>query len=182
MKKAFCSFLLRLLGWKIGSTEGVDTPKCVICVAPHTSNMDFWLGELYYGAIGCHASFLIKKEWFRFPFNIIFGPLGGVPVDRDKHSSITDQMAECFRTHEHFQLAVTPEGSRKRNEEWRKGFYYIALKANVPILIAYIDYAKKELGMMRLFQPTGNADADIHAIREMYRGVTACHPADFSQV
>ena len=128
MKKAFCRFLLRLMGWKIGSQEGVETRKCVICVAPHTSNMDFLLGELYYGAIGCHASFLIKKEWFRFPFNIIFGSLGGVPIDRSRHTSITDQMAKCFRSRDHFQLAVTPEGSRKKNEEWRKGFYYIALK------------------------------------------------------
>ena len=149
-----------MAGWKLGPVDGVDLPKCIVCVAPHTSNWDFIVGKLFYTSIGCNAGFLIKKEWFFFPFNLLFNWLGGVPVDRGKRTSVTDQMVERFKTSERFQLAVTPEGTRKRAKDWKKGFYFIALKANVPIVVAYFDYGKKEV----------------------YRGVTACHPENFVQV
>lgn len=182
MKKAICKAILRMAGWRLGPTSGVELPKCVICVAPHTSNWDFIIGKLFYTSIGCDASFLIKKEWFFFPFNLLFNWLGGVPIDRGKQTSVTDQMAERFRASERFQLAITPEGTRKWAEEWKKGFYYIALKANVPILVACIDYGKKEAGIKTVFHPTGDAEREIRTIREMYRGATACHPENFAQV
>lgn len=182
MKKTISRAILRLGGWKIASTDGVETPKCVICVAPHTSNWDFIVGKLFYNSIGCNACFLIKREWFFFPLNKLFDWLGGVPVDRGKHTSVTEQMVARFRASERFQLAVTPEGTRKRAEAWKKGFYFMALHANVPILVAYMDYGKREIGMKGLFYPTGEAEADILAIRRMYRGVTACHPENFVEI
>jgi 1-acyl-sn-glycerol-3-phosphate acyltransferase len=100
-----------MAGWKLGPVDGVDLPKCIVCVAPHTSNWDFIVGKLFYTSIGCNAGFLIKKEWFFFPFNLLFNWLGGVPVDRGKRTSVTDQMVERFKTSERFQLAVTPEGN-----------------------------------------------------------------------
>ena len=112
MKKAICKALLRMAGWKLGPVSE-DVPKCVICVAPHTSNWDFIVGKLFYTALGRNASFLIKKEWFFFPFNILFSWLGGVPVDRHQRTSVTDQMVEVFNKRKIFQLAVTPEGTRK---------------------------------------------------------------------
>lgn len=178
MKKAISKWLLRISGWKIASL-GEYVPKCVICVAPHTSNWDFVIGKLFYVSIGRKACFLIKKEWFVFPFNLIFGPMGGVPVDRRKNTSVTEQMANEFAKRETFHLAVTPEGTRKQANEWKKGFYYIALKANVPIMPAYIDYGKKEIGVGELFYPTGNTEADIEKIRAYYKGVTARHPHNF---
>jgi 1-acyl-sn-glycerol-3-phosphate acyltransferase len=171
-------WLLRIAGWKIGPVED-DVPKCVICVAPHTSNWDFVIGKLFYASIGRKACFLIKKEWFVFPFNLIFGPMGGIPVDRNKQTSVTDQMADVFAGRETFHLAITPEGTRKKASEWRKGFYFIARKANVPVMLAYIDYRLKEVGIKALFYPTGDADADIETIRSYYKGVTACHPVNF---
>ena len=181
MKKTISKALLRLAGWKLGPVVE-DVPKCVICVAPHTSNWDFIVGKLFYTSIGRNAGFLIKKEWFFFPLNLLFDWLGGVPVDRHKRTSVTDQMVEQFNQRKEFQLAVTPEGTRKRVEDWKKGFYYIAQKANVPILMAYFDYKKKEAGFKGVFYPTGNADKDIREIREHYRGVTACHPENFVQI
>lgn len=181
MKKAISKALLRMAGWKLGPISE-DVPKCVICVAPHTSNWDFVIGKLFYTALGRNASFLIKKEWFFFPFNLFFSWLGGVPVDRHKRTSVTDQMVEVFNKRKIFQLAVTPEGTRKKVEEWKKGFYFIAEKAQVPIMIAYFDYAKKEVGVKGLFYTTGNVDKDIYTIREYYRDVTACHPENFVQV
>lgn len=182
MKRAISKAILRLAGWKLTSSEGVELPKCVICVAPHTSNWDFIVGKLFYTSIGCNAGFLIKKEWFFFPFNLFFNWIGGVPVDRGKRTSVTEQMAERFMNSDRFQLAITPEGTRKRVDDWKKGFYFIAEKANVPILVAYFDYGKKEVGTKGVFYPTGNAEEDIKAIRQMYRGVTACHPENYVQI
>lgn len=178
MKKEISKALLRMVGWKLGPLIE-DVPKCVICVAPHTSNWDFILGKLFYTSIGRNASFLIKSEWFFFPFNLLFNWLGGVPVDRGKRTSVTDQMVEVFKHRDNFQLAVTPEGTRKRAEEWKRGFYYIAQRADVPILMAYFDYKKKEAGFKGVFYPTGDAEKDIQAIRAYYKDVTACHPENF---
>ena len=88
--------------------------------------------------------------------------------------------ARMFRKSSRFQVAITPEGTRKHTEEWKRGFYYIALKAEVPILLAYIDYGKKEAGMMGVFHPTGDADKDIAEIRKYYTRITARHPENFA--
>lgn len=181
MKKKFGKALLKLMGWKSGPV-GEYVPKCVVCVAPHSSNWDFILGKLFYLSLGREASFLIKKEWYFFPFNLLFNWLGGVPVDRNKKTSVTEQMVAEFNRREQFHLAVTPEGTRKAATEWKKGFYYIALNANVPILLAYFDYAKKEIGVKKLFYPTGNVDEDILAIRKCYNDVTAHNPGSFIKV
>jgi 1-acyl-sn-glycerol-3-phosphate acyltransferase len=181
MKKAISKWLLNLAGWKLVSTEDY-VPKCVVCVAPHTSNWDFILGKLFYTALGRDAKFLIKKEWFFFPFNYIFDWLGGVPVDRRKRTSVVDQMVEAFDRYDQFHLAVTPEGSRKPAKEWKRGFYQIAIHAKVPILMAYMDFGKKELGLKGIFYPTGNEAEDIKAIRQCYKGVVARHPKNFIDV
>ena len=174
MKETFCKWLLRRLGWKIGPT-GEDLPKCVICVAPHTSNLDFILGKLYYMAIGRKSHFLMKKEWFFFPFNLLLKKMGGFPIDRSKKKSVTDRMAQEFDRYEYLHLAVTPEGTRKKVSEWKKGFYFIALKARVPIQLAYIDYRKKEMGFKGTFYPTNNVEEDIHTIRSYYQGMMGRH-------
>ena len=182
MKKAIYSFIYyHLLGWKTNVTVP-NYDKCVICAAPHTTNMDLFIGKLFYGAIGRKTSFMMKKEWFFFPLGILFKAVGGIPVNRGRKSSLVEQMAEVFAKRPKFHLAITPEGTRKRNPNWKKGFYFIALKANVPIVVAYFDYGKKEVGTKGVFYPTGDVDKDIHTIREMYRGVTACHPENFVQV
>jgi len=182
MKGKLSRAILHAAGWKLGPKEGVEIPKCVICVAPHTSNWDFFIGKLFYNAIGCNASFLIKKDWFFFPFNLIFKALGGVPVDRNKRTSVTDQMVEVFNERKIFQLAVTPEGTRKPAVEWKRGFYFIAVKAQVPILIGYMDYSKKEVGIKAVFYPTGDPDKDMDTIRSYYNGVQGKNPKNFIQL
>lgn len=170
---------LRVLGWK--TVVDIDEPsKSVICVAPHTSNLDFIFGKLAYVSLGRKASFLIKKSWFFFPMNIFFNAVGGVAIDRSKKNSVTDQMAEEFARRGKFHLAITPEGTRSHVHEWKMGFYFIAQKANVPIQLAYIDYAKKEVGIKALFWPTGNAEADLVAIQEYYKGVKGKFPHKFN--
>ena len=97
--------------------------------------------------------------------------MGGFPIDRSKNKSITERMVKEFNRYKYLHLAITPEGTRKEVKEWRKGFYFIALKARVPIQLAYIDYRKKEMGIKGTFYPTNNADEDIHTIRSYYQGM-----------
>jgi len=172
-------WILKIAGWKAFVTVA-EPQKSIICVAPHTSNWDFLIGKLSYLALGREASFLIKKSWFFFPMGYLFRAMGGVPVDRSKRTSVTQQMAEEFGKRESFHLAITPEGTRGLVSKWKMGFYHIALKANVPIQLAYIDYVKKELGIKEVFYPTGDEKADLEKIQAYYKDVHARFPEKFN--
>jgi 1-acyl-sn-glycerol-3-phosphate acyltransferase len=173
------AWILKTAGWKPIVTVP-EPQKSVICVAPHTSNWDFLIGELSYLALGRKSSFLIKKTWFIFPLNYIFEYLGGVPVDRSKRTSVTQQMVEEFEKREYFHLAITPEGTRGLVSKWKMGFYHIAVSANVPIQLAYIDYGKKELAIREVFYPTGDEKADMAQIQAYYKDVQARFPKKFN--
>lgn len=168
----------KILGWKVGGEFPVLS-KCVIVVAPHTSNWDFLIAKLAYSSIGRTANFLIKAEWFFFPFNLIFKSLGGIPVKRERNSSLTDTLAAEFVRRDRMQLAITPEGTRKPVQEWKRGFYYIALKADIPILLVGLDYAKKEALSLGVIRPSGDYDKDIEEIKSRYRGIQAKNPSNF---
>lgn len=172
-------FFLKLLGWKIeGNT---DLPhKCIFCVAPHTSNWDLIIGKFVALSLGMKTYFLIKKSWFVFPLNLLFGAMGGIPVDRSKKTSLTEQLAEEFSKRDNFALAVTPEGTRKRNPDWKKGFYYIALGANVPIVIAVLDYKYKTACFKAIVTPTGDIEKDMEEIKSYYKGANAKFPKNFT--
>ena len=149
--------LYNLLGWK--KTVTVDHPnKYIICIAPHTSNWDFLIGQLYAKAEGIKANFLMKKEWFFWPLGPIFKAMGGIPVWRSKNCSMTDNLAEQAKKMETFHLSITPEGTRSLNPEWKKGAYYIALKAQIPLLLYGVDYEKREIVCTKSFIPTGDID------------------------
>lgn len=181
MKVKLSKFVLKLMGWKIGKVLP-EIPKCVIAVAPHTSNSDFIIGKLAYTAIGRTANFLIKKSWFVFPFNHLFNSIGGIPVDRDRRTSITEKMAVEFEKRDKFQLALTPEGTRKRVNKWKKGFYFIALNAKVPIVLVALDYGTKTVSFLDTFYPTGDIEGDIQIIRSKYNNVEARHPEQFVKI
>jgi len=176
--KKISRWLLKTVGWKYLTTVA-EPPKSVVCVAPHTSNWDFIIGKLFYWAEERNASFLIKKSWFFFPVGSILRNMGGVPVDRSRKSSVTRQVVELFNSHEQFHIAITPEGTRKRVKKWKMGFYNIAVQANVPIQLAYIDYAKKEVGITAVFYPTGDEKADLKEIHSFFKGATARFPSQF---
>lgn len=166
-----CKFLLKIAGWKAECR--VEVPKkCVFCVAPHTSNWDFIIGKIGYKAVGgVKPNFLIKSEWFRFPFNLLFGPLGGIPVYRDKKEakgSLIKSAIEQANSRETFHLAITPEGTRGTGNKWKRGFYHIATGANIPIMIVALDFGKKIVAVDHAFYPTGDVDADIKAIQKWY--------------
>lgn len=172
-------FLLKLFGWKTRLTVP-NYPKAIICVAPHTSNWDFLIGKLAYSSTGRHSGFLMKETWFFFPLGNLFKAMGGVPVPRKKSTDLTESIAKEIRNSEKMVIAITPEGTRKKNKKWRKGFLYIAQKANVPILLAYIDYKEKEIGIVTEFKPTGDVETDIRTIKDYYKNFNAKYPEQFS--
>lgn len=176
----FSKWIFNQFGWKAIVTVP-EPSKSVICVAPHTSNWDFLIGKFFYWSLGRDSSFLMKKSWFFFPLGRLLINTGGVPVDRSQRTSVTDQMVEQFNKREHFHLAVTPEGTRKHVKKWKMGFYHIAVKAGVPIQLAYIDYVKKEMGITEMIYPTGDEKADLAKIQAFYKDVNARHPQRFNK-
>jgi len=172
-------FLFRLCGWR----EVVNQqrpPKCVICVAPHTSNWDFIIGKAYYCSKGLQSNFLMKREWFVGPLGKLLRHTGGIPVERSHHTSLTDQLATWARQAPTFSLAVTPEGTRSLVKQWKRGFYFIALKANLPILLYGIDYKQRVIQCTKTIYPSGNVEEDMREIMEYYRNFHGKHPEKFS--
>ena len=177
MKNLISKKLLSLFKWELDTS--IELPKkCVVCIAPHTSNWDFIVGILFKYATNLQASFFMKKEWFRFPLSIIMKLLGGIPIDRSKKNNVTDIIAEEFNKRDSLIIGLTPEGTRSLNYEWKKGFYYIAQKANVPIVLAYIDFKKKKVGYNKLLIQT-NYEDDIIMIKKYYSNINAKYPEKF---
>lgn len=182
-KPNFWGCLLKKLGWTPIYPDHFP-PKSVICVAPHTSNRDFFIGYLYYKSIGRgHGPrFLIKKEWFFFPFSLIFKALGGLPVNRRAGGTTTEQAIALLQEREHLHIGVTPEGTRGYSEQWKTGFYRIALAAGVPIEIAKIDYKRKEVGIIGCLIPTGDTEEEIRSIRRLFSKEMARYPENFADL
>jgi len=180
MWKKLCNWLLyKHLGWTTEVTE--DHPdKYIICLAPHTSNWDFVIGQLYIGARGMKSNFLMKKEWFFWPLGILFKKLGGIPVYRQKHTSMTDSMAETAKQAETFHLCITPEGTRSKTSDWKKGFYFIALKAKLPILLYGIDYNRRHIQCTKTIIPSGNLEDDMRDIKLYYKNFKGKKPENFT--
>ncbi len=180
MLQKICRWILyRRMGWTTEIT--VDHPdKYIICLAPHTSNWDFLMGQLYARAENLKTNFLMKKEWFFWPLGSLFRHLGGIPVYRSKHTSMTDTLAHTAKSNPSFKLCVTPEGTRSLNPDWKKGFYYIALKAGIPILLYALDYERREIRCTRSIMPTGNFDADMRSIKLYFKDVKGKHPELFT--
>ena len=171
-----------LFDW-LGFCENITEPlpdKCVIALAPHTSNWDFIIGKLYTTAIGESNLFLMKKEWFFWPLGILMRRMGGIPVHRNKKMKITDAVAEQAKQADIFRVCVTPEGTRKANADWKKGFYYIALKANIPILLYGLDFKTKSIVCTKTIVPNGDVDTQLQEIKDYFRGFTGKHPNQFA--
>jgi len=172
--------ILRFSGWKVIGGIPEDCPKCVVMVAPHTSMWDFVYGRLAFWQLGSKVRFLIKKEMFFWPLGPIVKWLGGIPVDRKKRGNLVEQVAAKFNQYDSLYITITPEGTRSLVTDWKKGYYYIALKANVPIGLGMLDYQKKTVGVFKIYQPTGNFEEDSKIIEQYYQDVSARHPEKFN--
>ncbi len=176
MVKRFSSFIFHSLGWKAEGDIPPEIKKYIIIAAPHTSNWDFFYGRLFFFMKGIPLKFFIKKEWYFFPFNYLFKALGGIPVNRSKNQNLTDQIAKAFDDYEELAILVPPEGTRSYNPNWKKGFYYISKKANVPIIVGYIDYENKIGGLGPVFNITEDVEKDVETLKKFYRNIKGKYP------
>ena len=172
----------RILFRWLGFREEVTIPlpgKYILALAPHTSNWDFVLGRLYSNAVGLKCNFLMKKEWFFWPLGVLMRRMGGVPVYRSRQMGSTDLLAKKAIEADEFRLCITPEGTRKPNSEWKRGFYYIALKANIPIVLYGLDYERRLIKCTKMVVPTGDIEKDMQEIKEYFREFKGRHPEKF---
>jgi 1-acyl-sn-glycerol-3-phosphate acyltransferase len=153
-----------------------EVPRCIVVFFPHTSNWDFPLLLLARSALGLRASYLGKHTLFRPPFGWIFRLLGGIPVHRQEAHHMVGEIAEEFRTRSRLWLAMAPEGTRAKTDHWKSGFYRIALAAQVPVLLSFIDASRKECGLGPLVYLSADVDRDLEVIRAFYGDKHGIYP------
>lgn len=163
---------LWMTGWKIHTNFPYYLPKCVVIVAPHTSAWDFVIGLAVRSVLRLtHVKYLGKAELFQGTFGFFFRKVGGYPVDRSNKHNMVDQVVQLFQENEQFVLALSPEGTRKKVDRLRSGFYHIAKKAGVPIVMTALDFGKKEVYFSEPFHTTDDEQADFQKIIEFYAPV-----------
>lgn len=173
-------FWYKIGPWKVVTPFPKGLKKAVIAAAPHTSNEDFPVGIGAWYTENKSASFIAKKELFDGPMGFIFRATGGIPIDRATTKNMVDQAADFFKEKDELFLVIAPEGTRAWRPRWKTGFYYIAKTAGVPIVLAYMDFAKHEVGLGELFYPTDDEAADFKYIEDFYAKVGAKIPANYN--
>lgn len=177
----FAKFLFfKLLGWKILGSFSPEIKKAIVIVAPHTSWHDFYIGAFARKILKIQINYVAKKELFRPPFGWYFKWMGGSPLDRDSRQNTVDLMVELFSGKEEFRLALSPEGTRKKVEQWKTGFYYIALKANVPIICVSFDYKAKIITIGKPYFLTGDITKDFDVFHSFFKNVEGKKKENFS--
>jgi len=167
----------KVLGWQVTGFSKFDSvKKAVIIAVPHTSWHDFYIGILLRSVIGIKTNYIGKKALFKFPHGWFFKMLGGAPVERRNNENQVEAIARLFEEKETFRMSMAPEGTRKKVEEWRTGFYYIAKAAGVPIIMFTLDFGKKENRFSEPFYPTDDKLADFKFMKKFYKGVVGKVP------
>ncbi len=159
------------MGWKIEGVFDKSIKKSVLMVFHHTSWHDFYLGLFTRGIVGIEMNFVGKKELFRFPFGYYFKWMGGFPIDRSGSLNKVETISKIFEKHNEFRLAIFPEGTRKKINEIKSGFYFIALKANVPIIPIAFDFGTKTVKIGAVFYLTSNYENDLKTLSNHFIGV-----------
>jgi 1-acyl-sn-glycerol-3-phosphate acyltransferase len=162
--------LIKILKWKtVGSFA--DLPKVVVAVFPHTSNYDFVLAIMIRSIIKEEINYVGKKELFNPLTSWFFKGLGGAPLNRAGNQNVVEGIVKIYNERDTFRLAIAPEGTRKRVDDWKTGFYYIAKGANVPIQLVAFDYPKREVVFYPVFTPTKDIEKDFHKMKSYFKGV-----------
>lgn len=159
------------MGWKLEGNWSNEIKKAVVIVVPHTSWHDFYLGLLVRRILGVDIQFLAKKELFKPPFGWYFKWMGGTPLDRTPGQKKVEAIADIFRRKKELRLAMSPEGTRKKVNEWKTGFYYIAQSAEVPIVMIAFDFGKKRVKVSKPLYMTGDREQDFLEIMLFYQDV-----------
>jgi 1-acyl-sn-glycerol-3-phosphate acyltransferase len=171
---------LRLKGWRVEGRLPEGARKCVLIAAPHTSNWDLPYTLMVAFVLRLNVCWMGKASLFRFPFGPLMRWLGGMAIDRRQRTNAVAASAAALAAADGpVQLVVPPEGTRGRTRHWKTGFYFIALQARVPIILAYMDYRDKRSGLGPVFTPTGQVEADMAAIKRFYAGVQGRNARQF---
>ena len=171
---------LRLAGWKVEGITPVEQ-KYVLIAAPHTSNWDFPFTLLICFALRLRVYWMGKDSLFPPFLGGIMRWLGGIPVDRSKSGNLVQGTVDAFQANQRLTVIVPPEGTRGKVSHWKTGFYYIALGAQVPIALGYLDFKRKAGGIGKMFELTGEIEADMAAIRQFYCGISGKNPQHFDE-
>ena len=186
MFKNLAEKALKLMGWETDNHWPENLSQCVMIAAPHTSNWDALYARLGLKALGVNVRMTIKDSYMKLPFGPFVRAMGGIGIDRrpkasgEARPSMVQLMTDLFKTHPKLVMLVTPEATRARQEQWKTGFYHVALNAGVPIALAYMDYAKKKTGVGKIVHPTGDFEKDMAEIMAFYAQVKAKFPECFS--
>jgi 1-acyl-sn-glycerol-3-phosphate acyltransferase len=179
--RLLASLFLRVSGWE-AEGERPAARKYVLIAAPHTSNWDLAFLLAFAWVLGVKISWMGKHTLFRGPMGAVMRALGGIPVRRSRSENLVDQMADAFARAGSLVLTVPAEGTRSYVPHWKSGFYHIARRARVPIVLGYLDYARKRGGFGPELIPTGNVREDMDEVRAFYAGVAAKHPENFGEI
>lgn len=169
----------KLLGWKVTGNINFSNDtikKAVIIAVPHTSWHDFFIGILLRKVVNVKTNFVGKKELFKWPFGYYFKAVGGAPLDRTSGQNKVEAIAKLFENKDEFRLTLAPEGTRKKVEEWRTGFYYIAKAAHVPIIMFTLDFKNKQNHVSEPFYPTDDVESDFAYMTAFYKDVVGKRP------
>src|SRR5690554_3937241 len=161
----------KIMGWRIDGAFDPKVKKAVIIVVPHTSWHDFYIGLFIRRITKVQINYIAKKELFKWPFGWYFKWTGGAALDRTPGQNKVEAIAEIFEKKDEFRLSLAPEGTRKKVQKWKTGFYYIAIAANVPIIPVAFDYSIKSVVIHDAFYPTGDIEKDTLKLRTLYKGV-----------
>ena len=175
MLQAIAKAILKVGGWEIVG-EIPAAKRAVIIAAPHTSNWDGIWALVYRVAVQLDIHFFAKESLFWFPLNIVLRALGGIPLDRKRAGSAVDQAIEMFRTHDSFYFGLAPEGTRSRVDHWKSGFYRIADGAEVPVILGFLDYGNRRIGLGPTFSLSGDWHKDLDYCREFYENIEGRWP------
>ncbi len=178
--------IVKMCGWRLLVPSKEDRPeveRCIFVVAPHTSALDFVFGATFLWSCSSNGKVFIKKEFFRWPLGPILRSLGCVSIDRgNRKNDMVGTAVRKFAEGGPLSIAITPEGTRKPTKRWKRGFWEIATQAGVPIVPAYWDFKKKEIGVFDTIWPSGDYEADLQKVRSLYHKEMAKHPEDFIEL
>lgn len=171
MQKIAQFIYFKIMGWKIVGKFPSHLKKCVLIVVPHTSNLDFFLGLLIRKVWNEEINWIGKKSLFKAPFGWFFQWVGGAPIDRSKNNDTVSAIVEVFEKREKFRLTIAPEGTRKKVNQWKTGFYYIAKAAEVPIVLVAFDYGNKQVKISEPQNTSNDKSADFKIYEDFFDGI-----------
>ena len=175
MWQAIARWLLRLGGWTVVGGRP-DVPKAVVIAAPHTSNWDGYWGIVYKVAVGLDVHWFAKQALFWFPLGTLLRFFGGIPLDRKRAGSAVDVAIDLFRQSDTLYFALAPEGTRSKTLYWKTGFHRIATGANVPVVLGFLDYGRRRIGLGPILKLSGDVQQDLEALRAFYADIDGRWP------